>query len=386
MDKTDRNAIIPSMRFLMLNWRDPSNPLSGGAERVSLAYLTELTRRGHEVCWFANSFPGARTDEAVNGIKLIRGGGKGTSILRAWRWYRRQPPFDLVVDQQHGLPWYAPWWSGTNCVAYIHEVLGPIWNAFYPWPVSSLGQWQESWTLRRYRRIPFWTPSASTERLLTAHGVAEVRVIPNGCDTQPLPELETKPLSRPFRLIAVSRLAPNKRIDHALRVLSVLRARKVDAQLTIVGRGEAEGPLRALAAALGLTAHVTFTGGLSEEAKNQQLRQAHWLVHTSLREGWGLNVIEANAMGTPAIVYPVAGLVDSTVDGITGRIVKAELPEAMAVELDSLLRDPELYQRIRVNAWRRSSEFAWKKILPVAADWLESLASRTAVGSPSEHP
>ena len=41
---------------------------------------------------------------------------------------------DLVIDQHHGIPWYAPWWCGTNCIAYIHEVLGPIWDAFYPWP------------------------------------------------------------------------------------------------------------------------------------------------------------------------------------------------------------------------------------------------------------
>ena len=40
------------MRFLMLNWRDPKNPLAGGAERVTLAYLKELVRRGHEVYWF----------------------------------------------------------------------------------------------------------------------------------------------------------------------------------------------------------------------------------------------------------------------------------------------------------------------------------------------
>ena len=46
------------MRFLMLNWRDPRNPKSGGAERVSQAYLGALLERGHEVWWFANDFPG----------------------------------------------------------------------------------------------------------------------------------------------------------------------------------------------------------------------------------------------------------------------------------------------------------------------------------------
>ena len=36
-----------------------------------------------------------------------------------------------------------------------------------------------------------------------------------------------------------------------------------------------------------------FTGGLPESEKNRQLRQAHLLLHASMREGWGLNVIEA---------------------------------------------------------------------------------------------
>src|SRR6185503_20940020 len=69
------------MRFLMLNWRDPRNPISGGAERVSLAYLKELKRRGHEVCWFANDFPGGSREEMFEGIKFVRGGGRGSSVL-----------------------------------------------------------------------------------------------------------------------------------------------------------------------------------------------------------------------------------------------------------------------------------------------------------------
>ncbi len=364
------------MRFLMLNWRDPINPLSGGAERVSLAHLAELTRRGHEVVWFANDFPGAKLNDEINGIRLVRGGGKGTSILRARSWYRQQARFDLVIDQHHGLPWYAPWWSKTNCVAYIHEVLGPIWGAFYPWPLSSIGRIQEAWTLRRYRNVPFWTPSASTQKLLEAYGVQTVRVIPNGCDTMPVAALESKPLSPPYRLIAVSRLAPNKRIEHAVRALKILRAQQIDAQLTIVGSGESKQSLISMVGQLGLGESVTFTGSLSEADKNRQLQQAHCLVHTSIREGWGLNVIEANALGTPAVVYPVGGLVDSTVDGVTGKVVAQESPESLAKELSMLFGQPELYQKLRENAWRRSFEFSWKVICPVAADWLEALAKR----------
>ena len=102
------------------------NPESGGAERVSQAYLGALVERGHEVWWFANEFPGGERAETLRGMKIVRGGGKGTSIVKAIRWYRQQPRFDLVMDQHHGIPWYTPWWCGTNHIAYIHEVLGRL--------------------------------------------------------------------------------------------------------------------------------------------------------------------------------------------------------------------------------------------------------------------
>jgi glycosyltransferase involved in cell wall biosynthesis len=366
------------VRFLMLNWRDPGNPLSGGAERVTRAYLGALRQRGHEVFWFANDFPGAAPEETIDGIRIVRGGGRGTSVLKARQWYRRQPRFDLVIDQHHGIPWFAPWWSGTNCVAYIHEVLGPIWSSFYSWPLSTVGRWQERLTHWLYRNVPFWTPSESTKRALLEHGVREVKVLPNGTDATPLPALESKPLGQPVQLVAVSRLAPNKRVDHAIRAVAILTRKSVDARLTIVGGGEVESQLRELAVQTAPEGRIRFAGRLSEDEKNAELRRAHFLVHTSLREGWGLNVIEANAMGTPAIVYPVCGLVDSTVDGQTGIITRDETPESLADAIASALKSPEQYDRLRQQAWNRSKTFLWDQVLPPACDWLEQQASRPA--------
>jgi glycosyltransferase involved in cell wall biosynthesis len=375
-----------AVRLLMLNWRDPSNPLSGGAERVTRAYLAALRQRGHEVFWFANDFPGANPGETIDGIHIVRGGGRGTSVLKARQWYRRQPPFDLVIDQHHGIPWYAPWWSGTNCVAYIHEVLGPIWGSFYPWPISVVGRWQERWTHRLYRNVPFWTPSGSTETALHDHGIRDVKVLPNGTDATPLPALEDKPLGAPVQLIAVSRFAPNKRVDHAIRAAAILCRKNVDARLTLVGGGEMEPRLRELAREVTPEGRVRFMGRLPEAEKNAELRRAHFLVHASLREGWGLNVIEANAMGTPAIVYPVGGLVDSTVDGETGIVTREETPESLAEAIASFLKTPEKYECLRRQAWNRSKTFLWDRVLPPACDWLELQARRNRRGNDNPSP
>ena len=96
-------------------------------------------------------------------------------------------------------------------------------------------------------------------------------------------------MAQPLRLITVSRLAPNKRVDHALRALADLLRSKTDARLTVVGAGEVEQPLRNLSGELRLGEHVTFTGPVTEKEKDEHLRRSHLLLHTSMREGWGLD-------------------------------------------------------------------------------------------------
>lgn len=366
----------------MLNWRDPKNPLAGGAERVTRAYLAALAKRGHDVFWYTNAFPGGSVTETIDGIQIVRGGGMGSSVLKAIRWYVRQPKFDLVMDQHHGIPWYSPWWCRTNCVSYIHEVLGPIWDAFYPWPLSAIGRVQERWTHWLYRAVPFWTASECTRDILKKHGVRSVKIIPYGVNTVALASLPEKQLTAPLRLVAVSRLAPNKRIDHAIRTLRCLTDKGILATLTIVGTGEVKGQLHALAKELKLEEKITFTGPLSEEMKDQELQRAHFLLHNSLREGWGLNVIEANAMGTPAVVYPVAGLIESTLHDKTGLIAEKETPESMAAALAGALRLPEKYQGYRVQAWERARTLHWSQVLPKACEWLEMQAR----GQRDAHP
>jgi glycosyltransferase involved in cell wall biosynthesis len=363
------------MRFLMLNWRDPRNPRSGGAERVSLGYLRFLASKGHEVYWFAPLFPGAQAQETLDGIRLVRAGHKiGRSIFEARRWYRGQARFDLVIDQHHGIPWYAPWWCRTHCVAYIHEVLGPIWDAFYRWPYNAVGRWQERRTHWLYRKVPFWTASSATKASLQSSGVRSVTVIPYGVHTVALAELDEKALVQPLKLAIVCRLAPNKRVRHAVRALKKLLDDGIAANLTVVGTGEAEEQVRQLVADLDLGERVVFTGQLAEEAKDRVLRESHLLLHTSMREGWGLNVIEANAMGTPAVVYPVAGLVESTLHKQTGLVAAAETPEALAASVKALLAAPDKYQIFRRNAWARAKTFHWDHVLPQACEWLEQKA------------
>ncbi len=240
-----------------------------------------------------------------------------------------------------------------------------------------IGRWQERWTHWFYRKVPFFTASAFTREQLLKHGVRNVRIIPYGVYTRALPKLEEKPLTAPLRLIIVSRFAPNKRIDHGIRTLRCLIDKGIAARLAIVGTGEEEERLKALAVELHLQKHIDFTGPQSEVEKDTRLRESHFLLHTSQREGWGLNVIEANAMGTPAAVYPVAGLIESTLHDETGIVAEKETPESLAMALISVLQTPEKYDVWRLKAWERSKTFHWDKVLLDACEWLEAQAMTT---------
>jgi glycosyltransferase involved in cell wall biosynthesis len=104
------------------------------------------------------------------------------------------------------------------------------------------------------------------------------------------------------------------------------------------------------------------------------------LIHPSLREGWGINVIEANAMGTPALGYHVHGLRDSIVNGETGLLCSAGRPESLASAAISLLQTPERYRYLQHGALQWSRQFTW----PIATS--RSLALVDAIGSKRRRP
>lgn len=64
--------------------------------------------------------------------------------------------------------------------------------------------------------------------------------------------------------------------------------------------------------------------------KELYLARAHCLLVPSVREGWGLVVIEANSVGTPAVAYDVPGVRDSIRQGKTGLLASESNPSSLA--------------------------------------------------------
>src|SRR5204863_3055881 len=89
-------------------------------------------------------------------------------------------------------------------------------------------------------------------------------------------------------------------------------------------------------------AGVEFVGRVSQDRKYELMARAHAIVATSVREGWGLIVSEAAALGTPAITYDVAGLRDSVAaaGGWLSRPNPDALGDMIGAVLPTLVAEP----------------------------------------------
>ncbi len=74
-------------------------------------------------------------------------------------------------------------------------------------------------------------------------------------------------------------------------------------------------------------------------------------VGPSLQEAFGQVFIEAAACGTPSIGYPVGGVQEAIVHGVSGQIAQAVHPSALADEIENLFRDHEY--RKKLSVWGR---------------------------------
>ncbi len=133
-------------------------------------------------------------------------------------------------------------------------------------------------------------------------------------------------------LLLVSRLAPYKRIDLAIRACNRLRLR-----LRIVGAGRAEADLRAIA---GPT--IEFAGRIGEERLSAELAQCRAVLFPG-EEDFGLVPIEAQASGRPVLAYAGGGALETVLPGETGEFFDQPTTGALIAaleEFDAARYDP----------------------------------------------
>jgi glycosyltransferase involved in cell wall biosynthesis len=367
-------------RVLILNERDPRHPKAGGAEIHVAEIFGRLARRGHAVTMLSSAFPAAARRERVDGLEVERVGGLPVYYPgAAWACARstRRGEHDLVVECLNKLPFLSPVYSRAPVLALCHHLFGETAFQQVPWPIAAAVWSVEKLIPRLYRRERFVAISESTRDDLVRRGIARDRVEVHhpGIDRPalPIPDLA----SRARRVVYVGRLERYKNVDVLIRAMARLGSRFPDAQLVVIGEGKDRPRLEAVARETGFAPRTRFTGFIDEAVRNRLLAESRVCVCPSSKEGWGLTVIEANALGTPNVASDAPGLRDSVRDGETGFLVPDGDVAAFAERIGQLLADDELAERMSRQALAWSAGFEWDR----AADQMEAAMERAQAGS-----
>jgi phosphatidyl-myo-inositol dimannoside synthase len=225
--------------------------------------------------------------------------------------------------------------------------------------------------------------SSYTEGLLRAAGAspARLRLIPPGVD---LPPPAPSPNEQQPTVLTIARLEhPYKGHDVLIEALSRVRASVPKLRWIVIGEGPLRGNLEALASARGLADSTTFLGAVSDEQRDEWLRQCALFAMPSrlpgprqAGEGFGMVYLEAAAHGKPVVAGNVAGALDAVADGESGLLVDPTDAVAVAGAITKLLRDRALAHRMGRAGAERARAFAWSAIAErVEALLLEQLAA-----------
>jgi glycosyltransferase involved in cell wall biosynthesis len=280
------------------------------------------------------------------------------------------------VEVVNGVPFGLGLLRPSTTVPLVHHLHREQWQMIYPGWWGRVGWLVERTTIRAYRRLPFLTVSRATARDLVALGVAEtsVRVVPNGAERRPLQAVERSP----YLLCTVSRLVPHKRLEQAVDAALALSERVPEVRLRIVGSGWWEPELRRYVESVGAGHLVDLVGRVDAVERDRILASSAAMLLPSVKEGWGLSVIEAALQGTPTVAYRSAGgVVESVRHDETGLLVDS--PAELESALRRLLTEPDLRARLSGACRDWALSFDWDDAASAIGDLLESRRSRGSV-------
>ncbi len=354
------------MRILALNWNDLSNPYAGGAE----VHLEELLRRlvgyGHEVTLFCSGYGGCLLEETIEGIRIVRRGNRYNFNLIApfhLRKLARESRFDILVEDINKIPFYTPLYLKLNTLVVVPHLFATTVFREINFILGTYIYLAERPLVLVYRGMPFNVISESTADDIADRGIPreDISVIHCGINRQVYAHDPGVLKYEQPTVLYLGRIKKYKSIQHLVRAFALVKKEAPNARLMVVGNGDYLGKLKYLTSSLGLTADVEFPGFVSLENKVERMRRAHVAVLPSLKEGWGLTNIEANAVGTPVIAADVPGLKDSVQDGQTGFLYPYGDISELARKIVTVLSDRNLRARLEQGGLQWADRFNWDR-------------------------
>jgi glycosyltransferase involved in cell wall biosynthesis len=364
-------------KILILNWKDIEHPRAGGAEIVTHKIAKEMVKNGHDVTFLTARYKNSKEKDNIHGIKIIRLGNTITHYpLAIWYYLKNlKNQFDIIIEEVNTIPYFINLVKGKEKVVLYYNMLArKIWFYQFFQPFSTMGYLLEPlYTFFQSRfNNQVLTISESSKKDLLRFGFKSknIHIFSMWQENPALKKVQDslqkeekftvlfhgslRPMKRPIQVFKAYKIFLEKLDKESLETSST--------QLWVSGAGS-KLELENYAWKNEFLDKVTFFGKTTEQEKLELMQKSTVLAVSSLKEGWGLIVTEANSMATPAIALDVDGLRDSA--GLKGNFVVKNCAQAMAEKFFELYqifsKQPEKYQEIRKEALNSSKQLSFKK-------------------------
>lgn len=249
-------------------------------------------------------------------------------------------------------------WTKKPMVGIIHGSEVQLSNA--------LARRLTDWSLKRLDHII--AVSRFTLQLIEPINLKATTVIPNGFDlpkTKVENSIDRYSKAKPLQLITVGNLTQRKGQHNVIKALPKLIEVYPNLVYHCVGIPTEIKRLEKLSKALKVEQHVKFHGRVSEEDKFKLLHQADVFMMLSQQtstgdvEGFGIAILEANAVGLPAIGSLNCGIEDAIEDKYSGRLVHPHDVNQIVLAIKDIINNQSQYSA-QAKVW--SEHFTWDKI------------------------
>jgi len=363
------------MKILVINWQDIKNPLGGGAEVHAHEIFKRIALMGHDVTFFSCKVDDLPNEEVVDGIKIIRKGGRNTFNFVVPYWYYKKfshENYDIIVDDINKIPFFTPLFIKEPIVGISHHFFGKsIFKETNP--IFGLYVFLSEYLVNQiYPSINFAVVSESTLQEFINRGFSRNKftLVYNAFDKENFPMRVSHKNTFPT-ITYFGRLKKYKSVDHLFISFAKIIKDYPEAKLEIIGKGDFRPYLEKLSDTLAIKDKVTFHGFVDDNEKIELLSKSWIVVNTSMKEGWGITNIEANACGTLVISSNVEGLKDSVKVDTSGLLYTYGVTDELAHKLINLIENAELRMKLSNGAVLWADNFSWEKSAAVMIELME---------------
>ncbi len=351
------------MKILIFNWQDIKNPFGGGAEVHLHEIFKRIAAKGHEVTLATCSFEGSSEEEIIDGIKVVRKGKRSFFNYYVRRLYKKlsnEEKYDIVIDDINKIPFYTPCFVKQPILAISHHFFGKAIFREAGFISGSYVYLAEKLVNKIYRNTQFAVVSESTLNEFIERGFNSMNfsIVQNAIEQERFPMKICTKFDKPT-IVYFGRLKKYKSVDHLVKAFALIADKVPDGRLEFIGRGDFQPELERMVSELGLKERTKFYGFVSDEEKTEILSKSHIVVNTSIKEGWGITNIEANACGTPVISANVPGLRDSVKEGVSGLLYEYGNIKQLSERILSLLTNQSELIRLSEGAVEWAKTFSW---------------------------